>query len=240
MPTKQVVDRQKSAEAVIAAGETHKERVVGRLKEALEPQLRRGEKLPDAALLVELVTRALGAASAAMVAADEAHQRELADDAGPRAARDQAAEALYRELVELREIATGLLGGAAAATLGLSGDTPRDPVALGRFAGEVIAALKGKSLPPSRVRGAAFAASEWVASLEKSRAALTDAVGAVAREGREAEGTLTRRDQAVAAYDERFGGAASFLGGLFKLAGEGELADRFRPSARRPGRDLAG
>ena len=58
----------------------------------------------------------------------------------------------------------------------------------------------------------------------------------MAREAREAEQTLTRRRTALAANDLAFSCGADLLSALFWAAGEGDLADRVRPSKRRPGR----
>ena len=56
-----------------------------------------------------------------------------------------------------------------------------------------------------------------------------------AREVREAQGTLADKNTAIAAYDIAFSRASKVLEALFLLAGETALADRVRPSARRPG-----
>lgn len=121
MPSKMVVDRQKSARAVIAAARTHRSLVADRFGSLMSSSVQAGETLPDVGLAVELAARSIEAATAAMVAADEAHERELGDDQGPRRARDEAGEALYGAIVELKEMAVGLLGPAALPVLGLQG-----------------------------------------------------------------------------------------------------------------------
>lgn len=235
MPSKLVTDRQKSANAVIAAGETHAERVAAELDALLSPYLQRGEKMPDLALFTRLVTRALADARDRMVAADEAHLDELADDGPPREARDEVATALYSELTELREWLTGLYGAAALKRLGFSDATPRDPVQMERFAGEVARALGSKDLPKPRRKGVRWDPGETVARIEELREALRGHLKDVAREAREAEATLVAKTAAISAYDERFSRAATALGGVFRLAGHVELANRVRPSSRRPG-----
>ena len=80
MPSKQVTDRKKSALAVASAGRTHTGDVSASLRALLSPYLKKGEDIPDIALLVELAARALDSAEATMSAADEANLRELADD----------------------------------------------------------------------------------------------------------------------------------------------------------------
>ncbi|WP_441289159.1 hypothetical protein ACSRUE_46555 [Sorangium sp. KYC3313] len=235
MPSKLVTDRQKSANSVVASGETHAGRIAAELEALLSPHLRKGEKMPDVSLFTHIVARALAEARDRMVAADEAHQAELADDAAPREARDEAAAALYTELTELREWLTGLYGAAALARLGFTDATPRDPAQLERFAGEVARALGARDLPKPRRKGIRWDTEETVLRIEGLRGALRGHLKDVAREAREAEATLLAKTAAIAAYDDRFSRAATFLVGLFRLAGHPELAARVRPSSRRPG-----
>jgi hypothetical protein len=236
MASKQVMARQKDAASVVAAGQTHADRAARSVETALRPHLAHGEKMPDVALLMNLAARWLAHTAEAMVAADEAHEKELSDDAAPREARDAAAEKLFASVVELREVATGLLGAGATATLELTGKTPQEPVALSHAAGEVATALVEKKLPKSRVRGATFHAQEWADRLGEERGALDEALADVTKEEREAEATLITKTTAIAAYDDAFARVAAALGGLLKLAGEDDLAARVRPSTRRPGR----
>ncbi|MEO5731559.1 MAG: hypothetical protein ABI134_17965 [Byssovorax sp.] len=71
--------------------------------------------------------------------------------------------------------------------------------------------------------------------MQERRATLDTQLKDVARELREAQATLDAKNQARAAYDELFGGAATTLTGLLRLAGKADLAAKVRPSARRPG-----
>lgn len=238
MSSKQVTDRQKSAGAVIAAARTHGPRAATAVASTLSPVLAKHEKQPDLALLVELSTRTLEAAIDTLVQADDAHEAELSDDAGPRTRRDELATTLYDELIELKEIATGLLGSPALALLRLEGTTPRDPVVLVRHAKGVVSALETAKLPKSRVRGAAFHAKEWVERLTEHNDALSSALGDVAREAREAEGTLVAKNRALAEHDRTFGDVATLVSAVLRIGGDAELAARVRPSPRRPGQTV--
>lgn len=238
MPSKQVTDRQKSAAAVIAAARTHAPRAATAVASTFDPFLSKPEKQPDLALLVELSTRTLEAAITRLVQADAAHEAELSDDASPRTQRDTLATALYDDLIELKEVATGLLGSAALALLRLEGTTPRDPVVLVRHAEGVVQALQTAKLPKSRVRGAAFHAKEWAERLTEHTEALSTALGDVAREAREAEGTLIAKNRALAEHDRTFGDVATLVSAVLRMGGEAELAARVRPSPRRPGQTV--
>ena len=57
----------------------------------------------------------------------------------------------------------------------------------------------------------------------------------VDREGREAEITQASKDKAIAAYDTAFALTAGLLEVFLRFAGEPTLADKVRPSTRRPG-----
>jgi hypothetical protein len=239
MPSKQVTDRQKSASAVIAAGETHAERVGTELDALLAPYLRPGEEMPSLSLLMHLVARSLADTRDRMVAADEAHIAELADDAAPREARDAAATALSEEITDLREWLTGLYGAAAVPRFGFSDVTPRDPVQLVRFGREIVAALGKRDLPRPRRQDIQWDAAATVRKLEGLCDELDGHLKDVAREVREAEATQVGKNTAVSAYDERFSRVANCLTGVFRMAGHVDLADRVRPSARRPGQTEA-
>jgi hypothetical protein len=116
-----------------------------------------------------------------------------------------------------------------------TGPTPEDPVVLSRFAGEVATQLVRIKLPAPRIKGAKLDTAEIASALQELRATLDAQVKDVAREVREAQATLDAKNQARAAYDELFGGAATTLTGLLRLAGKPDLAAKVKPSSRKPG-----
>jgi len=234
MVSRQVTNREKSARAVVAVGETQAEAAGAALGSVLKPHLAKGEALPNLALVMTLVSRALDAAKTQMVEADAAHEAELGDDEPIRRARDEAAQALSDKLIELREVLTGVYGAATAGTV-FAGPTPEDPVVLSRFAGEVATQLARVKLPAPRIKGAKLDTAETASTLQEKRATLDTMLKDVARELREAQATLDAKTQAITAYDELFGGAATTLTGLLRLAGKADLAAKVKPSTRRPG-----
>lgn len=234
MAAKQVTDREKSANAVIAVGETQAEATGVALGKLFKPHLAKGEEMPDIGLVMRLVARALAASKGKMVAADAAHEAELGDDEPIRRARDEAAGALSDKLVELREVITGVYGAAAATTV-FPGPAPQDPVVLSRFAGEVVTELGRVKLPAPRIKGAKLDLHETAADLSERRAKLDAQIKDVAKEVREAQATLDEKNQGLAGYDELFGGGATTLTGLLRMAGKADLAAKVRPSSRRPG-----
>ncbi|MEP7126662.1 MAG: hypothetical protein ABJE95_37365 [Byssovorax sp.] len=234
MAAKQVTDREKSATAVAAAGHAHAEAAGVEVGKLLKPHLVKGESLPDVGLVMILVARALEAAKTRMVEADATHEAELGDDDGFRSARDEATAALSDKLVELREVIVGMYGSATANAV-FPGPAPQDPVVLSRFAGEVAAQIERVKLPASRIKGAKLDPAETASDLRDLRAALDGKIKDVAREVREAQATLDAKNRALGSYDELFGGGATALTGLLRMAGKADLAAKVKPSTRRPG-----
>lgn len=229
MPSKQISDRQKVALAVRMAGLTHANRIARRLEPRLRAVLQGTELMPDVGLLTVLAVRALDEVRLDLVQKDEAHERELDDDDGPRNLRDRLAGELYDATVELREILTGVYGQAGAEAVGLSGLTPRDPVLLGQFVHQAVGGFADATLPPSRIPGVSVQLAPWAERLGGLHKALSGAVADVAREGREAEAALVDKWAAMETFDAVYTETATFLSALLALAGEEELAKRVRP-----------
>lgn len=162
MASKMITDRQKGAEAVAAIVEAQGKTLAEALGKSLDgsPQ--------EVLSLMGQLRGALLASRDAMVAADAEHEREMADDPSAREERDGAAVALTTKLVELREVVTGLYGGAVARQL-MPSATPEDPVVLTRFAGEVAEQLVTASLPAPRVAGAALDLQQLAGDLAANR-----------------------------------------------------------------------
>ncbi|MEM1413578.1 MAG: hypothetical protein AAGH15_01695 [Myxococcota bacterium] len=233
MRSKMIRDRQNSAELVLAV-----EAAQGDLLQRGLEDNTPGEAPGMAQGLRTALRASLEEATEALLQADEAHQRELADDFAVRKEREDAVEALRAQLIDLRlalarypaEVLDGVFQRAP---------TPQEPRALERFAGAVADGLEGVALPDaSRTPGITLTLDPGAtaSAIRTSRTRLTVALAAVAREVREAQATKETRDRAMARYDRVFRTYASLLVTLFELAGAQGLADRVRPSVGRPGR----
>lgn len=233
MRTKQVVDRQRSAQAVLASGQTNGALIVAGIEARLTPLLRRGEKLPDFKLFVELLIRGVEQSLDTLVRADDAYQHELTDDEAPRRDREARASELSDQLVELREVLSGLYGSDVLTAAGFSQSTPQEPILLSRFGGQVARALPKVTLPRARVAGAKLDTQAAAKDLSERCGRLDQALAAVARETREAQAAQSVRNEAQASFDEALSGTASLLVGLLRLAGKPDLAERVRLSERR-------
>lgn len=238
MPSKLVTDREKSARAVTAAADTHAAAVGEALANELAPHLAPGETMPDVALLVRLFGRKIAADNATLVKADTAHERELADDAAPREARDTAAAKVREILVDLRSSVDAAYGAAGLAVLGLTGTTPVDPSVLATAAASAVAALQDpeRALPKPRRAGNQIDRAAFADELAAELPALQTALARVVTEDREKEATQTAKDRALASNDRTFTRGAGSLTALAAAAGLDELAAKVKPSGRRPGR----
>lgn len=238
MSSKQVTDRQKSALSVITAATTHAPRIGKASRDTLSPLFKKNEEPPDIEALIVHLAGWLARAKDEMVRTDEAHAHELSDDAEPRARRDELKAELTEEMVSLRNLVAGVYGASAPKAIGFSAETPSDPVVLCRFAGEVTKALRKKSSLPTPKRAKtklSWSPVEAADEIDTLREKLNAANEEVARELREAQGTLVDRNKAMETYDAVFRRVTNLLVGLFTFAGETELADKVRPSTRRAG-----
>lgn len=235
--SKQVTDREKSTRAVAAAASTHAAALAVGIKEQLAPLLQKGESMPDVELFVRLVGRRVEAVMAELMAADKAHEAELADDSGPRDSRDEAAASVRATLVDLRAAIESAHGSEGLRLLGLDGAVPEDPSVLATVADNVEKKLGNASvkLPAARRKGIKVDRDEFARELHAELPALHRALKDVAREEREAEATQAAKWTALAKNDRVFGRGATWLSATAALAGQDEIATRVRPSGRRPG-----
>ena len=150
------------------------------------------------------------------------------------AARDEAMAALQARFVEFRELLTGLYGSAISRDV-FQGEAPRDPVTLARYSGEVAARLEQTKLPEPRQPGAHIDTAAVVDNFAALRKPLEESLKAVAKEVREAQVARQARNEAMDDYDRVFTGIATLFEAFFLLGGQRDLADRVRPSRRRPG-----
>lgn len=238
MASKEVTDRSKAARSVAQAAETHGDAAASALEEVFAEHLPRGESLPEFRKVFSLFGSRLTAVSAALVRADDDHEKELGDDAEPRDRRDTAAATLYASATELRSLLDGAYGPKALAPLGVRGDTPHDPSALATWVDNLIRGLRDRSitLPAPRRKGIKLDREAEADALEAELTALQEALGDVSREKREAEATQTAKNKAMERYDETFAQTAGLFTVLFRAAGMLEVAERVKPSRQRPGR----
>jgi hypothetical protein len=237
MLSKMITRRQKSASEVEVAILRHGPEAAAAAGSFLEAYLEEGETLPDLELLQRLFGRALNDHHDRIVASDEARIAGLRQTKGPRARRDAAADALGVELLRLRTVFTGCFGDKAAeGLLAIDGRLDRDPVALSRLARRAVELLRSDASElPSPLVPITPDLGLWAEQLEAPLQELEAALSGVRWERKGAESALMAKQKAVTAYDHLFLRVARLQEALFRFANLDGLADRVRPSVRRPG-----
>lgn len=235
MSSKQVNDREKGSKLAAAAVEAQAQTIGRVLAEMLRSFLASGEVLPDMAFFVVLLGRLLRSSGNVLVERDDVYQAELSDDAAPRSERDSMVEQLQRKLVQTRDAINGVYGPVAVRRLGYTDRTPRDPEAVVRLARQVVAAIPEMRLERPLFSGASVDLTAMGQELTEGADQLQRHLEDVAREVREAQVAKASRDQAMERHDANFSQVANLMVALLRLAGQPELAERFRPSTRSPG-----
>ena len=193
--------------------------------------------MPDIALYLKLMARHLESQSTALDEADTAHEAELSDDAAPRAERDEAEADARATVIEFRNAISAKYGDLGLQTLGIYDAPSKTAVGLTKYGRNLHRALLDArcTLTPSGRRGVqvdrAAMAEDLLVVIERLDAALS----VVTKEAAELHLTQTAKDRAVDNNDQTFQAVASVAEGLLSLAGRKDLADRVRPSRRRPG-----
>lgn len=230
--SKRVANRIAVNSTVLASLRVHGAEVAPELQTLLFSGGRAGKL--DLSLLLSRLADALEDAGRELAEADLAHAGELADDEGPRVARERATIATREKLLSLRELVSGAYGGEAARGLQLSEALPELPTQLVQRARSVAAALRSKN----------FSATPKHASLKLNLASLADeldqvrepldaALSDVAREEREAQTTMLRKNRATEDWERVYAGVTHMAYGAYLLAGRPDLAERIEPTARK-------
>lgn len=238
---KQVTDREGATETVCSAAETHASRVQTGFAAQFSPFLQKGEKLPDLALALTLIARAQRAATADLVEKSDALDKELGDDAEPRELRDASTASLISTSVAIRAAVETVFGAPGLKLLGLDARTPTDPKQIFAHARKLQKQLASPKLklPKSLQPAIKVSPKQWVKDLDKPLLTLTKALKDVAREEREAQAATDAKAKSLVDNDGLFTRGAGFISAALELTGDHDLAQRVRPSARRPGTTLA-
>lgn len=232
-PSKMVTDRQKSSLKLQATREQFSS--VGDALASRFPLILGRTLVAAFTLLAGAFLDWLDRATTAMVTADLANATEKGDNRALLDARDQAAERVRHVVLDLRQVIETFFGAGALAPFGIVGRLSEDPVVLQRVGAAALAHLRVFEPPPARLKSMTFDNAEWIELLKRPVAELEKALVEVARDQRQDETAMTARNRAIAEYDLAFRATASLLVGLFIAAGREDLADRVRPSSRRPG-----
>ncbi|AKF06853.1 hypothetical protein [Sandaracinus amylolyticus] len=237
MASKMVSDRIASARAVQGSLEQNADAIATRIAARLRPHLRPGERMPDVALLAQLMGRDIAARADAMQRADRAHDVELADDAGPRSARDERAAEVREVYVDLRNTVLSAYPEEALSLLHLREPASSVPSVLAEQAHATRAALLDASikLPKPRRKGTKLDRDDYAQELGESALALSKALADIERETKEADVALAAKTSAIDAFDDAFGLEVPALSSLYALAEQEVLAAKLRVNPKKRG-----
>jgi hypothetical protein len=249
MPSKIVVDKQKSSRALISFGKANEQSIAQDAATLAAqavmvtvdgtPVVIEAKTIASAIRILVLASCArVDTCCNAMALADEDHTREQGDDDEPRQNRDKTAAALYDGIVELRSVLGGVYTPEALVGLGFSRTTPQDPEQLLRFSKEILKTIadkqKDNTLPQAR-KGVSVELSFFLPAIEKNTQDLEQHLSKVSLEKRELETTLEQKNTTMGVYDLVFQATANLFEGLFRFVGRTELAGKLRPSPHKPG-----
>ncbi len=231
--SKAVTLRTRSAEAVTAAATTHAPTVETAVAKLM------GAKAGEAArtLLTAAATTLTGAKNK-LHSAEAAHVVELADDIPVRKERDEAVDEVRAIMVDMRRTLDAVAPRSYIQAIGLAGGTPEDPTLLRRQAVLVAGGLEREPVPPSRLPDYTFPAAATAKQLRLAAGRLEGALSGIARETKENQESLIKRDQVMDEFDTVFRTVANVTSTLLAAGGEEELARRVRPSSRRSGQTV--
>lgn len=237
MTSKMIADRIRSMQAVRGSLEQNARSIEERIGARLGALLRGEERMPEWALAAQLLGRELEALADVMEAADLAHGRELADDAGPRASRDRHAAEVREIYSDLRVALSSTYGGDVLARMRVASAAGSTPAELARQGQAAREALLDASivLPEPRRRGSRIDREAFAEELSVAVLALSRALEEVDRESKEADVSHAAKLEAIDAYDAAFARIVPAIAALYMLAGQDTLAAKLRVNRRRRG-----
>lgn len=230
----EVMDNEKSANKVVAAGLTHAPQIEQKVGEFLKSP----EAGKAARLLVTTACNDLKSVTAAMVEADRVHAEEQVDEVPLRSKRDALTTTARTCMLDLRGVVYPLFGATAEQELGFKGNTPVEPATVRTTGKLVVTQLEKWNPPEPRHRGLTFDKRYWLEVLGTPVTELDSVLTHLDREARELEATQVVKNRALESYRDCFSKTANLVSTMLELAGEDELARKVRPSARKPGQTL--
>lgn len=125
--------------------------------------------------------------------------------------------------------------------MGVTGPTPRQPVALVSQIRETVEFLRSPKVatPTIELDGVQIDLTTVGTDLGSAADRLDTVLTNLAQARKNAQTSRVAKNKAIERYDREFLWIARTLEGYFRLAGMDELAERIRPSARRAGRRAA-
>ena len=171
-----------------------------------------------------------------LVESEDRHVRQLARISELRRRRDEGVAETYDKQTATRGILAALYGKDRDFELAaVSGKTPASSKTLAEQVDQTVKFLRNPEVaePSSKVAGVGVDLETMADDLENGQKHLVKVRAELVQATKEADGTRQITAQAIKEFDLVFLWIARSLEGLFRLAGEQELADRIRTSVRR-------
>ena len=184
----------------------------------------------------------LATAKEDMITANTAHLRQLALIVDLKGRRDAQTGTLLDRFLKARHTFETLYGSEQRfPVLAISGDTPTESTGLIVQVRDSVSFLEDPKVetPAHNMPGIELDPPTIAGQLSADADTLDGTLVEVNEAEKRADGTRQAKNEAIFAYDRKFLRVARLAESLFHFAGMHELAERVRPSTRRPGRRLA-
>ncbi len=230
----QVQNRSNNARFTVSSERTHRD-------EVMQGLLARNAALPAAQRIDESTIRLfldwlasnIEHKTEAMVTAEVAYVAEQLDDPGVRAGRDEATVSALGGIARTRMRIGSVWGDDGLALYGLNKPLPRLPHEVAGYVRVVIDLLRKTPRTVDDGIGGVVDTEILAAALDGLLTLLRQALDDVNTEQRELHSTMLKRDAEVADWYEVYHGGATAMTGLYRMAGQREMAQRVRPTKRR-------
>jgi hypothetical protein len=231
-----VTDRQRRCEFVDWFVVNYREALLEALTRVFEKSL--GRAVPDLGFYLDGQVSLLRGSLRELVAAEQAHLDEIANDGVFRDRRDQAAQALREVVFNWRPVIRAVFGERKAEEAGFERRIADHPLALLRQTERLLSRLNNPqfALDATRFEGVAVTRDKIVEQLEKPARQLRQVMDDLTSEQTKAHGTKVAKDKATADFDEAYQLFVGTFRPAFRLVGEHELSERLTLKlSRRPG-----
>jgi hypothetical protein len=230
-----VNEQQANATFVVSSVATYQDPVVAGLL-ALNAELPPEDRL-EGAVAQQFMTwlgKVLEHKNNALIAAEAAYVAEQADDVPLRSERDEKHEALAGQMMRVRDRVETHFGRDSLAGYGLGLRTPRNLHELLGYAKTGADLLRKHPRTVDDGMGGEVSTVALAESIEVVRSEVESSVRGLMRERRELDAARVARNAAQDTLMETYQIVAGLLIYVFRLAGHPELAERIRPTLRRP------